>query len=384
MKVRMPPEQPAAHSGAPPSAGLAERIAREGPLTVAEYMEACLTDPAGGYYTTRQPLGAGGDFITAPEISQIFGELIGIWVLATWQALGGSEEVTVVELGPGRGTLMRDALRSWRSFPDFRRRVRLALVERSETLKALQADTLAVELQQTPSVPVSWHQNLETVPDGPLIVVANEFLDALPIRQFIRRGSAWHERLVTCTETGALAFTESEHPAEGIPRLDRFNNARDGAIAEIRPGAAELVASLAARAESAPLSALFIDYGPENFGPGDTLQAVSAHGFADPLANPGEADLTSHVDFGALGDRAAREGLSAYGPMPQGEFLLKLGLAQRQEKLLKSATPDQRPMLASGANRLIDPQQMGVLFKAFALTGRGCPPPPPFISSKES
>ncbi|MFD0986684.1 class I SAM-dependent methyltransferase [Methyloligella solikamskensis] len=380
----MPPEP-----ATPLAKRLCERIAQDGPLTLAAYMEACLTDPESGYYATRQPLGARGDFITAPEISQIFGELIGIWTIATWQALGQPDEITIAELGPGRGTLMRDALRSWRNFPDFRRRVRIALVEKSETLKSVQAETLAPEIEQEPPAPVTWHDSLETVPEGPLIVIANEFLDALPIRQFIRRGSAWHERLVTCTETGALAFMEGDRPAEALPGLDRFESARDGAIAEIRPDAAPLISSLAKRAKAAPLASLFIDYGPEVFGPGDTLQAVSAHGFADPLADPGAADLTAHVDFGALSQQAAQEGLSAYGPMPQGEFLLKLGLAQRQEQLMKTATPDQRPMLASGANRLIDPQQMGVLFKAFVLTGsggggRGLPPPPPFYSSPQS
>ncbi len=384
MKARMPPEQKAAPSLTPLVTRLAERIARDGPLTLAEYMEACLTDPLGGYYATRQPFGAGGDFVTAPEISQIFGEFIGIWAVATWQSFGQPNEITVAELGPGRGTLLRDALRSWRNFPHFRRAVSLALVESSEALKSAQAEPLAAEIEQSPSVPVSWHDSLETVPAGPLIVIANEFLDALPIRQFVRRGNGWHERLVACTEEGSLTFTESASPIGALPELKRFEKAREGAVAEIRPAAADIVAALAERATNAPLAALFIDYGPEAFGPGDTLQAVSTHGFADPLANPGKADLTAHVDFGAIAEQAVREGLSAHGPMPQGEFLLKLGLAQRQERLMKTATPDQRPMLASGANRLIDPQQMGVLFKAFALTGRELPPPPPFASPSES
>ncbi|WP_083226688.1 class I SAM-dependent methyltransferase [Methyloligella halotolerans] len=381
----MPPEQQAG----PLAVSLADRIAKDGPLTVAAYMEACLTDPDAGYYATRQPLGAHGDFITAPEISQIFGELIGLWTIATWQALGQPERITVVELGPGRGTLLRDALRSWRNFPDFRRRIALALVERGEALKSLQAETLAPEAERSPPVGLAWYESFENVPNGPLIVIANEFLDALPIRQFVRRGDAWHERLVTRTDGGKLAFTETDAPIRAVAELDRFADAREGAIAEIRPGAAALVSELAARAETGPIAALFVDYGPEAFGPGDTLQAVSAHGFTDPLADPGAADLTAHVDFGALARQAATEGLSAYGPMPQGEFLLKLGLAQRQEQLMKTATPDQRSMLASGANRLIDPQQMGVLFKAFVLTGsapgsdrggRTRPPPPPFTS----
>ncbi|XSG81293.1 MAG: class I SAM-dependent methyltransferase [Methyloligella sp. ZOD6] len=376
---------PLDHPASPLAARLAARIRADGPFSVAAYMEACLTDSEHGYYATRQPMGRGGDFVTAPEISQIFGELIGIWVIATWQALGQPEEITVAELGPGRGTLLHDALRSWRNFPDFRRSVRLALVERSDTLKAIQADTLAAEIEQAPPVPASWHESLQTLPPSPLIVIANEFLDALPIRQFVRRGHAWHERLVTCAEDGTLAFAESPDPAGDIPQLARFENkAHDGDIAEIRPGAADLVAALAARGESGPLAALFVDYGPEGFGPGDTLQAVRGHGFADPLEAPGEADITAHVDFSAITGQAIREGLSAYGPMPQGEFLLKLGLAQRQEQLLRSATPDQRPMLATGANRLIDPQQMGVLFKAFALTGRGVPPPPPFSTGSEA
>lgn len=375
-KARMPPEM----TPTPLAARLAGRIEREGPLTVAEYMEACLNNPQSGYYATHQPLGAGGDFITAPEISQVFGELIGLWSIAAWQSLGRPDEITIAELGPGRGTLLRDALRAWRNFLDFHRRVRLALVERSEILRRLQAEALALAAEGDPPPPAAWHESLDTVPQGPLIVIANEFLDALPIRQFVRRAEAWHERLVARRDAGGLAFTESESGVKACPALSRFANAKEGEIAEIRPGSASLVSTLAARAEAAPLAALLIDYGPEVSGTGDTLQAVAGHGFADPLASPGEADLTAHVDFGAIAERARREGLSVYGPMPQGEFLLKLGLAERHEQLLRTARPDQRPMLASGANRLIDPRQMGVLFKAFALTGPGVLDPPPFSS----
>ncbi|MGV1014970.1 MAG: class I SAM-dependent methyltransferase [Methyloceanibacter sp.] len=347
---------------------LKQRIARDGPISVAAYMEACLTDARAGYYATRHPIGAKGDFITAPEISQIFGELVGLWAVAVWQSMGAPKSVTVAEFGPGRGTLMVDAMRAWRSAPTFLESVTVALVETSPSLHKVQQAAL-----RGSSAPIQWCDRIEDVPQGPLIVIANEFLDALPIRQFVRRDGIWRERCLTVDRNGAFAFSEENETQSG-----ELPSAPDGAIMEIRPGVERLMAALAARASKSPLAALFIDYGHTETGSGDTLQAVHHHEYADPLAAPGEADVTAHVDFAALQRAAEANGLKVSDPMPQGTFLLKLGLEARRNRLLAHATPAQRDAISSGAARLIDPRQMGVLFKALALTSDGLAPPPPF------
>jgi NADH dehydrogenase [ubiquinone] 1 alpha subcomplex assembly factor 7 len=356
------------------AARLKERIAREGPISVADYMEACLADANAGYYRSRQPIGAEGDFITAPEISQIFGELIGVWAAAVWQSMGEPKSLIVAELGPGRGTLMADALRAWESVPGFFGSASIALIETSPVLRDAQRETL-----RAVAAPLDWHERIEDVAEGPLILIANEFLDALPIRQFVRRGDHWLERCVTVDQGGAFAFTEMETAAS--PSTSLKGKVADGAICEDRPAVELLVSELASRAERAPLAALFIDYGHEESGLGDTLQAMRKHRYADPLASPGEADLTAHVDFAALRRAADTHRLTAWGPLPQGEFLLKLGLGLRRDRLLEQAREGQKTLLASGAARLVDPQQMGTLFKAMALTSEGLLPPPPFAGT---
>jgi NADH dehydrogenase [ubiquinone] 1 alpha subcomplex assembly factor 7 len=353
---------------------LRARIAREGPISVADYMEACLADARAGYYRTRQPIGGAGDFITAPEISQIFGELLGLWAVAVWQAMGESSRVIVAELGPGRGTLMADAIRAWRSVPKFLDSVTMALVETSPSLREMQREAL----RGSPA-PLHWHDSIEDVPQGPLIVIANEFIDALPVRQFGREGSIWRERCVTVGPSGNLAFTLGKAiKDDDQPEAARELDAPDGAIFESRPAVASLLETLAARAARAPFAALFIDYGHEQSGFGDTLQAVSRHKFADPLAAPGETDLTAHVDFAEMKREVARLGLDTYGPMPQGEFLLKLGLEARRGRLLRGARSDQTHAIVSGAARLASPSAMGVLFKVLALGSSGLASPPPF------
>ena len=359
---------------APLAARLKARIAREGMISVAAYMDACVADPDAGYYATRHPIGAQGDFITAPEISQIFGELLGLWAVAVWQSMGAPKPVVVAELGPGRGTLMADARRAWRSVPQFLEAVTVALIETSPSLRDVQQEAL----RGSPA-PVQWFDRVEDMPQGPLIVIANEFLDALPVRQLVRRGVHWHERCVAVDRHDAFIFTEGNAlQAEELPEAALALDAPDGAILEIRPGAERLMSALAARASEAPLVALFIDYGHDETGFGDTLQAVRNHAYADPLAASGEADLTAHVDFAALKRSAKAHGLDVYGPMPQGAFLLKLGLEARRDRLLAGATPAQRDSILSGAARLTDPRQMGALFKALVLTSDGLAPPPPF------
>jgi SAM-dependent MidA family methyltransferase len=352
------------------AARLHARIASDGPLTVEDFMQACLSDAAAGVYASRQPIGGKGDFITSPEISQIFGELVGLWAVAVWQSMGEPSRMTIAELGPGRGTLMADASRAWRGVPKFLDSVSVALIETSPVMVEAQRKTL-----KDAGAPLRWYAALDAVPEGPLVVLANEFVDALPIRQFIRRGEAWRERLIASDGRGGFAFIDGEVEDE-----DRHlpQTAPEDAILETRPAAHALMRELGRRAERAPLAALIIDYGHEESGFGDTLQAVRGHRFADILADPGAADLSAHVDFAALKREAVAAGLKAYGPMPQGEFLLKLGLGERRERLLQRATPAQAEAIASGAARLVDPRQMGVLFKALALTSAGLAPPPPF------
>jgi NADH dehydrogenase [ubiquinone] 1 alpha subcomplex assembly factor 7 len=355
------------------AARLQERIASYGPLSVEAFMAACLSDAVSGAYASRQPIGAAGDFITAPEISQIFGELIGLWTIAVWQSMGEPRALTVAELGPGRGTLMKDALRAWRSVPKFLDSVSVALIETSHNMTEAQRKVL----KEAP-VPLRWYRKLDTLPGRPLIVLANEFIDALPVRQFVRRGGTWRERLVRSNDRGGFAFTEAAAAAPEDQTQTAPQDAPDGAIFETRPAVAKLLRELARRGGRAPLATLIVDYGHEQTGFGDTLQAVRSHRFADPLAEPGEADLTAHVDFADLKQCASTLGLKTYGALPQGEFLLKLGLGERRERLLKSAAPAQAASIVSGTSRLVDPMHMGMLFKALALTSAELAPPPPF------
>lgn len=359
------------------AARLKERIARKGPISVAAYMEACLADKDAGYYPSRQPIGADGDFITAPEVSQIFGELLGLWAVAVWQSMGAPKPIVVAELGPGRGTLMTDALRAWRSVPDFLANVTVTLVETSPVLREVQQTALYGS-----DAPVSWCTRLEDAAEGPLIVIANELVDALPVRQLVWRAHEWRERCVRIGPRGGFDFCEGHAvPSESLQQLADTLDIPDGSILEIRPAANTLIAALAARAQSAPLAALIVDYGHEATACGDTLQAISRHKFADPLRNPGEVDLTAHVDFAALKDAAIARGLTAYGPMPQGAFLLRLGLEARRDRLCEGATDEQCQALIAGTNRLVDPSAMGLLFKALAITSPGLAPPPPFGDS---
>jgi NADH dehydrogenase [ubiquinone] 1 alpha subcomplex assembly factor 7 len=353
---------------------LKERIAREGPITVADYMEACLGDKDAGYYPSRQPIGADGDFITAPEVSQIFGELLGLWAVAVWQSMGEPKPVVVAELGPGRGTLMADALRAWARVPRFLDSVQVALVETSPVLREVQQTAL-----HGAEAPIRWCERLAQAAKGPLIVIANEFVDALPIRQLVWREGAWRERCVSIVASGGFSFREGRPvDNDNLRHAAHALNVPDGSILEIRPAGNALIAELSARAREAPLAALFLDYGHAETACGDTLQAVSRHRFADPLQAPGEVDLTAHVDFAALKDSAIGHGLAAYGPMAQGEFLRKLGLDARRDALCKTATPEQRDEIVSGAERLTDADAMGLLFKVLAVTRAGLAPPPPF------
>lgn len=345
-------------------------ISAEGPLPVSRYMALCLGHPRHGYYITRDPLGAGGDFTTAPEISQMFGELLGLWAVAMWQQMGAPAPFVLAELGPGRGTLMADALRAARVVPAFGQAARVHLVETSPVLREAQRRTLA-------DIDIKWHGRIEELPPGPAIVLANEFFDALPIDQYVRGADGWHERRVGLNADGRLAFGLEPRPSPFAAAFAPPGPAPEGAVLEHMESGPAL--ALARRIAAEGGAALVVDYG-HGGGFGDTLQALAHHAFADPLAEPGEADLTAHVDFAGLARIAVGQGAAAFGPLPQGEFLLRLGLAQRAERLMAQAGPEGEEAIASAALRLAGTGdgQMGALFKVLAITAPPLGAPPAF------
>jgi SAM-dependent MidA family methyltransferase len=316
---------------------------------VSERLDVFMARANAAYYASRDPF---ADFATAPEISQVFGEILGLWSAIVWQSMGSPAPFILAEAGPGRGTLMADALRAASRVPGFTEAARIHLLETSPRLRAEQASRIADAI---------WHNRVEDVPDGPLILLANEFLDALPIRQFIRRDVGWMERFVTDT-----AFVEQ--PCEDL------GDAAPGTIVERRDPA--LAVHLGARLARAPGAALFIDYGPTESAPGDSLQALRNGKAADPLADPGTADLTAHVDFQAFARAAA--GATRYGPVPQGKFLVALGLFQRSFALARTQPPARAAAIIDTASRLAEPDRMGRLFKAMALCHPALPTPPGF------
>ena len=326
-------------------------IETDGPISVADYMRLCLGHPQHGYYVTRDPLGARGDFITAPEVSQMFGELVGAWAAAVWRQMGAPRELRLIELGPGRGTLMADALRAAKAMPEFADALSVHLVEMSPALR---------EAQQAKLGAVTWHSQIEDVPEGPCITIANEFVDALPVDQLVKGRDGWHMRMVGVVDDH-LAFVVSPDALPGRTEIE----APSGAILESRHD--RPVALLARRMAGHGGAALVIDYGHAATGFGDTLQAVRGHRYADPLAGPGESDLTTQVDFAALARTARREGARTHGPIPQGEFLRRLGIAQRAARLKQTATPQQAADIDSALARLTAADQMGELFKVLAI-----------------
>jgi SAM-dependent MidA family methyltransferase len=345
---------------------LARRIAAEGSIGVDAYMAEALGNPEHGYYMTGDPLGRAGDFITSPEISQMFGELIGLWCAAVWVNIERPSPVHLVELGPGRGTLMADAIRTAAAVSDFSGAIEIHLVETSPVLATRQKRSLSTLAQ-----PIHWHTRFSDVPRGPLIVVANEFLDALPIRQFQRTGAGWHERrIVQCD--GRLQWTIE--PTSEIPAIE----APIGAIVETSSVRDSVVETVAAHVVRDGGAALFIDYGHLQSVPGDTLQAVKAHRFHDVLDTPGEADITAHVDFAAAAAAARRAGAVVHGPVSQGRFLRALGMETRTWMLAQGKSPGEAAAIRAACRRLTGPTEMGELFKVLALTPPGAPPPEGF------
>ncbi|HKF61636.1 MAG TPA: SAM-dependent methyltransferase [Dongiaceae bacterium] len=349
---------------------LLRRIALTGPITVAEFMAEALGHPLHGYYQRRDPLGRAGDFITAPEVSQMFGELIGLWCVEVWHEMGCPDPCHMVELGPGRGTLMADALRAARVRPAFGAAIRLHLVETSPYLRERQAQALPAHHPQ-------WHASLAEVPEGPLLLVANEFFDALPAHEFELRPEGWRERVVAC-DGEQLTFAWAEPGPSFALLTDRQ---RRGAKAEVCPVALSLAGDIGRRLAQAGGAALIVDYGSSQTLPGESLQAVRRHEPVNPLSDIGEADLSAHVDFAGLARAAEEAGAVAHGPLPQGEFLLRLGLEARAESLLARATPAQARDIDSARRRLLDSREMGTLFKALALVAPGLAPPPGFAEA---
>ena len=342
---------------------IAARIARGGPITVADYMADCLLHPTKGYYTTRQVFGRQGDFTTAPEISQMFGELVGLWLAQAWLDQGRPAPFTLAELGPGRGTLMADALRAARAVPGFRDAARLVLVEASPRLREVQAQTLA-------AYDPAWIARVEDLPQAPLFLVANEFFDALPIRQFLRDGPGWRERQVGLVD-GRLAFGLA--PAQPQPALaHRLEDTRDGDLVEDCAAAAPVMDAIGRRIADHGGAALVVDYGDWR-SLGDTLQALRGHARTDPLDAPGTADLTAHVDFEALARAAPCRHSSL---TPQGVFLERLGITARAQALAARLTGDALTSHIAAHRRLTHPQEMGTLFKVMGFSPDGAPPLP--------
>ncbi|MDZ4369216.1 MAG: SAM-dependent methyltransferase [Afipia sp.] len=340
-----------------------KQIAASGPMPVSRYMQICLTHPQYGYYLKRDPLGRDGDFITAPEVSQMFGELIGLWAASVWNAMGMPEEVKFIELGPGRGTMMADALRAVRILPAFHDAISVHLVEASPTLRDKQRDKLA------DAAYVEWYDRIEDIPVGPAIILANEFFDALPIHQAVRKETGWHERTIGIDD-GILAYGTAENPMPRfevlLPPLARA--APVGAIFEWRPD--NEIITLARRVRDQGGAALIIDYGHLRSDAGDTFQAVARHNYTNPLRNAGLADLTAHVDFQALARAAEDVGARAHGPVEQGVFLKNLGIETRAQALMKNATEDSQKLTAAGLARLTgpSPEGMGSLFKVLGIS----------------
>jgi len=353
-------------------AKIARRIRAEGPLTVAGFMAIALHDPDGGYYATRNPIGGKGDFTTAPEISQVFGELIGLWCADLWQRMGQPNPVIVAELGPGRGVLSSDLLRAAATVPGFHRALRLYLLELSAGLRHEQ------EVRLRDAQPL-WATQISDLPEGPMLLVANEFLDALPVRQFVRGSKHWSERMVGLDPAGDLVFVDGpETPAATVIVPQSLRSSAPGTIVEVCPAALALAAGLGARLVRGPGAALFIDYGYRSSAPGSTLRAVSRHSSIGVLVKPGCSDLSAHVDFGAFSEAARAAGADTYGPVTQGRFLHALGAKARLATLNLRASPAQRRELESGLRRLMDPSEMGDLFKAVALASPGLPRPAGF------
>lgn len=355
---------------------IGETIRREGPISIERFWTLALFDRRHGYYTTRAPFGRSGDFVTAPEVSQMFGELLGAWLVAAWRALGAPAPFTLAEIGPGRGTLMADILRTVRSLDmAFLKAARISLVEVSDRLAGEQLAAL-----ERFDLPVRRVRRLEEIEPGPLLLVANELFDAVPIRQFVFDGAAWRERCIAVGDRGRFSYVLRPLQASaGLQRpLGGLPPPSAGATLEVSPDREALAAGLGRRLAADGGAALVIDYGHAEPGYGDTLQAIREHAFADPLDRPGEIDITSHVDFASLARQLARAGLVVPPPMEQGSFLFALGLRERAGALGAGRSTAEQAGILAAARRLAGtgPTEMGRLFKVLAAASKPLPLPP--------
>lgn len=341
---------------------LIEHIRENGPMTVAEYMGACLYDSEGGYYATRPSIGgANADFLTAPEASQMFGELIGLWCAHEWDVLG-KPAFNLIELGPGRGVLMQDAWRATQRIEGFHDAANIVLVEISEPLRE----------EQSERVPLAeWCARLEDAPPGPSLVIGNEFLDCLPIRQFFRGEDGWHEKLVGLDEAERLTFGLS------APVAAPESEDEPGTVREIAPGLESIIYEIERRLHESPGRVLLIDYGYVRPEGADTLQALKHHKKVDPIETPGEADLTAHVDFFRISELAREANIAVHGPITQAQFLRGLGIELRANTLAQ-ANPQHAQRLERELHRLTSADQMGALFKVICLSSPELPPPAGF------
>lgn len=336
---------------------LRAEIEADGPLPLDGFMRRALFDPEHGYYTTSEPFGIDGDFITAPEISQMFGELLGLWAADMWQKMGSPDDIVLAEIGPGRGTLMADALRAIRrAAPAMLDTGTVCLVEASPRLRAAQAERLSDHA-------VTFTDRFGKVPKGPMLLIANELLDALPIRQITVRGGALMERCIG-VQDGALVFTDQPLLHE---EPDDLPDMKDGDVFEVSEEGRRLVEVVGTRLAVQGGAALFIDYGHGESAAGETLQAVRRHAFHAVLSDVGSADLTAHVDFAAMARAAVHGGAQAFGPISQRDLLRRLGVEPRLAQLVAKADPQTRDALVAAYHRLTDPDRMGTLFKALCL-----------------
>ncbi len=348
----------------PLESDLKKLIKSTGPMPVWRYMELCLTHPQHGYYVSRDPLGREGDFTTAPEVSQMFGELLGLWAASVWKAIGSPSVLRLIELGPGRGTMMSDALRALRVLPPLYQSLSVHLVEINPVLRDKQKATL------TGVRNVAWHDRLDDVPDGPSVIFANEYFDVLPVHQMVKCETGWHERVVEIDDDGELAFGVAAEPTPHFEVLLPLpvRAAPTGAVFEWRPDAE--IMKIATRLRDQDGAALIIDYGHLRSDTGDTFQAIARHSFADPLKDPGQADMTAHVDFEVLARAAEDIGARVHGPVQQGEFLKRLGIETRALSLMAKTTPEISEDISGALRRLTDTGRggMGSMFKVLAIS----------------
>ena len=348
----------------PLQAEIKKLIKSSGPMPVWRYMELCLIHPEHGYYVSRDPLGREGDFTTAPEVSQMFGELLGLWAASVWKTIGSPSPFRLIELGPGRGTMMADALRALRVLPPLYQTISVHLVEINPVLREKQRQTLSGVRN------IAWHDSIDEVPEGPSIIFANEYFDVLPIHQVVKRETGWHERVVELGGDGKLEFAAAPEP---IPRFEVLlpelvRAAPIGAVFEWRPDAE--IMKIASRVRDQDGAALIIDYGHTRSDAGDTFQAIARHSFTDPLKAPGQADVTAHVDFQALVRAAEDLGARVHGPVTQGDFLKRLGIETRAVTLMAKATPEVSEDISGALKRLTGGGRggMGSMFKVLGIS----------------